>query len=65
MQIENVDQSIEDVHWTMNDQWREVNGGELLPAQNFQTSNSCTACAVTALVQLFVSPFIYNGTEIQ
>jgi hypothetical protein len=58
MRIESIEHMNDDVHWTMNDQWREVNGGGLLPAQNFQTSTSCTACAVTALVQLFVSPFI-------
>jgi hypothetical protein len=38
MRIENIehmnDQSIEDVHWTMNDQWIELNGGGLLPSQN-------------------------------
>jgi hypothetical protein len=49
MRIESIDQSIEDVHWTMNDQWIELNEGGLLPAQNPQTSNSCTAFAVTAV----------------
>jgi hypothetical protein len=34
----------------------KLNGGGLLPAQNAQKSNSCTACAVTALVQLYVLP---------
>jgi hypothetical protein len=54
MRIENV----KDVHWTMNDQWREVNGGGLLPALNAQKSNSCTACAVTALCMLHVEPLV-------
>jgi hypothetical protein len=52
------DQSIEDVHWTMNGQWIELNGGGLLPAQNVQTSNSCTGCAVTALCMLHVETLV-------
>jgi hypothetical protein len=38
----------------MNDQWIELNGGGLLPAQNTQNSNSCTAGVVTALCMLYV-----------
>jgi hypothetical protein len=40
----------------MNDQWIGLNEGGLLPAQNAQKSNFCTACAVTALVQLYILP---------
>jgi hypothetical protein len=58
MRIERIENMNDDVHWTMNDQWSEVNGGGLLPAQNFQTSNSCTACAVTALCALYVEPLV-------
>jgi hypothetical protein len=45
---------IEDVYWTMNDQWIKLNGGGLLPPQNAQIRNSCTAFAVTALCMLNV-----------
>jgi hypothetical protein len=37
-------ESIGDVHWTMNDQWIELNGGGLLPAHISNSSATCFNC---------------------